>query len=761
MRRRVLQLAIVIAVSLGAGSAAGQAPSSLADLEKAFDATISPDEMSGWMKTMAAEPNHVGSAHNKANAELILQQFKDWGWDAKIETFNVLYPTPVNEVLELTGPKRFRATLTERPIPGDATSSRTKDELPAYLAFQGDGDVTAPLVYVNYGMPDDYETLQRLGVDVKGKIVIARYGQGWRGLKPKLAQDHGAVGCIIYSDPRDDGYSTEDAYPKGAARPAQGVQRGSVADMALYPGDPLTPGVAATENAKRLTRTTAPSLLKIPAIPISYGDAEHFLSALEGQVAPPSFRGALAITYHVGGTDTAKVHLTVESEWSLKTIYNVVAVLRGSDLPDQWVLRGNHHDGWVFGASDPMSGHVAMMAEAKAIGALVRAGWRPKRTLVYLSWDAEEPMLLGSTEWVEAHAAELKQKGLVYINSDGNERGFLGVSGSHALQHFVSQVATSVTDPQTGVSVEKRLRAGAMVRGAAVDANERAKTEAKLAGDPDKDMPIGPLGSGSDYSAFLQHLGLAALNVGYGGEGQDDGVYHSAYDTWEHYSRFGDPGFVYARVLAQTTGRLVLRMADADLPVERYSDVADTVSTYLDEVKKLADTKREAQVTEAKMLAVAAFHLADDPTKTSGPPTLLKPVPFFNLAPLENAVARVKASAIAYDATLAAKGAGLAGDVKAKLTALTSHTEQALTLDVGLPGGRDWYKNMIYAPGRFTGYGAKTLPGVREAIEDERWDDVNTYSELTAKALNAYADTLDESVALMAGQVDSTRSNEN
>ncbi len=711
------------------------------------------------MKTMAAEPNHVGSAHNKANAELVLKQFTDWGWDAKIETFKVLYPTPVRETLELTGPNRFRATLTERPVPGDATSSRTKDELPAYLAFQGDGDVTAPLVYVNYGMPDDYKALQRMGVDVKGKIVIARYGEGWRGLKPKLAQDHGAIGCIIYSDPQDDGYSTDDAYPKGAARPAQGFQRGSVADMTLYPGDPLTPGIGATDDAKRLTREEAPAILKIPAIPISYGDAEHFLNALQGRVAPPDFRGSLGITYHVGGTDAATVHLQVESEWSLKTIYNVVAMMKGSELPDQWVLRGNHHDGWVFGASDPMSGHIALMAEAKAIGALARTGWKPRRTLVYLSWDAEEPMLLGSTEWVETHAAELKQKGLVYINSDGSGRGFLGVRGSHSLQSFVSDVAADVTDPETGVSVEKRLRANAMVEGTSSDASERAKTEAKIAADPNKDMPLGPLGSGSDYSAFLQHLGLAALDVGYGGEDQSDGIYHSAYDTWEHYSRFSDPGFVYAGLLAKTTGRLVLRMADAALPVQRYSDFADTVSTYLDEVKKLADTKRDTQMEQAKLLEANAFQLSDDPTKTRGPPTPLKPVPFFNLAPLENAVARVGASAKAYDAALTAKGASLSVETKSKLTALASQTEQALTLETGLPGGRDWYKNMIYAPGRFTGYGAKTLPGVREAIEDERWDDAATYSELTASALNAYAEKLDEGIALMGGMANSAGSN--
>jgi N-acetylated-alpha-linked acidic dipeptidase len=719
------------------------------DVEKAFDAAIVPAEMDGWMKTMAAEPNHVGSAHDKTNAEETLALFKSWGWDAKIETFKVLYPTPLKVALELNGPNGFKATLTERPVPGDRTSSRTKDELPAYVAFQGDGDVTAPLIYVNYGMRDDYKALERMGVNVKGKIVIARYGAGWRGLKPRLAQEHGAVGCIIYSDPRDDGFSVDDAYPKGAARPSQGFQRGSVADMTLYAGDPLTPGVGATENAQRLTREKAPTILKIPVLPISYGDAERFLAALQGRVAPADWRGGLGITYHVGGTDGVNAHLTVKSDWSLKSAYDIVALMPGAEFPDQWVLRGNHHDGWVFGASDPISGHIAMMAEAKAIGALVKSGWKPKRTLVYLSWDAEEPMLLGSTEWVETHAEELKNKGLVYINTDGNGRGFLGIGGSHSLQHMVATVAADVTDPQTGVSVDARRRAGAMTEGET--GGERGKAAARAAADTSKDVPIDPLGSGSDYSSFLQHLGLAALNVGYGGEGRSGGVYHSAYDTWEHHSRFVDPGFAYAAALAKTTGRIVLRMSEADAPLQRYGDFADTVSGYLDEVKKLADEKREAQVAQAAMIEKNAYKLSDDPTLSSGPPTPLKVVPYFNLAPLENALVRLKASAKAYDKTLLDRRAGLSPAVRGRLVALAGKTEQALTIAEGLPGGRDWYKNMVYAPGRFTGYGAKTLPGVREAIEDERWTDVDLYAALTAKALNAYSDRLDEGVAMMGG----------
>jgi N-acetylated-alpha-linked acidic dipeptidase len=432
----------------------------------------------------------------------------------------------------------------------------------------------------------------------------------------------------------------------------------------------------------------------------------------------------------------------------------VVAVMKGSTYPDQWIMRGNHHDGWVFGAADPMSGHIAMMGEAKAIGALAKTGWRPKRTLVYLSWDAEEPMLLGSTEWAETHAVELKAKAVLYVNTDGSGRGFLNVAGSHSLQHLVNRVGADVTDPETGVSVATRLRARMQVVGTAPGANEEARDNARAAADAARDLPIGALGSGSDFSPFLQYLGIAALNVGFGGEGQVGGVYHSVYDTYEYYSRFGDPGFAYAPVLAKTVGRLVLRMADADVPLARYGDFADTVSRYLDQVKRLADTKRQAAETQAKMLAAGAYRLADDPTKTSGPPTPLKSVPHFNMAPLENAVDHLKRSARAYDTALAAKGAAQSNATKAKLIELAQRTEQSLAVDIGLPG-RDWYKNLVYAPGRLTGYAAKTLPGVREAIEEEQWADVDRYAALTGAALDAYADKLDQGVQLMgnAGSV--------
>jgi N-acetylated-alpha-linked acidic dipeptidase len=750
MRRILSFAAATLLFGGGVLADAASTPGDEASVERDFETRIHPNDLSGWMKEMASQPNHVGSPHDKANAEYQLAKFKEWGWDAHIEEFQVLYPTPISESMELISPKPFTVTLQEKPIPGDSSSTATDPALPAYVAYQGDGDVKAPLVYANYGMQDDYKALERMGVSVKGKIVVTRYGGGWRGLKPLLAQMHGAVGCIIYSDPADDGYSHDAVYPEGAARPPQGIQRGSVADMPIYPGDPLTPGIGAVKGAKRLTRAQAKTILKIPTLPISYGDAQVLLASLDGRVVPGNWRGALPITYRVGGGGAAVLHMAVKSDWSMKTIYDVIAVMKGSTYPDQWVMRGNHHDGWVFGASDPLSGQVAMMGEIKAIGEMVAGGWRPKRTLVYASWDAEEPMLLGSTEWVETHAAELKKKLVVYINSDGNARGLLGVGGSHDFQHVINQVAGDVTDPETNVSVAERLRAGLRVAALAPGANEIAKAKAKIVADPAKDFPIDPLGSGSDYSSYVGHLGAPAINLGFGNEGDADGVYHSRYDTFEHHSHFVDPGFVYDAVLSKMAGRLALRIADGDLPPQRMGDFADTMGVLLTDVKKLADDRRDAADNQAAMLKARAFDLADDPTLSHGAPTALQPVPKFDFKPMDDAVAKLKKSADAYDAALAKNGAGLPPDRLAVLQGLMLDIDQTLAPNVGLPG-RPWYKNLIYAPGRFTGYGAKTLPGIREGIEDERFADAAKYIPLTADALNAYADRLDQATAVLNG----------
>jgi N-acetylated-alpha-linked acidic dipeptidase len=729
---------------------AAPSPSSEAEVERKFDMLIHPSELRDWMKLMASEPNHVGSPHNKANAEQILTWFKQWGWDAHIERFWVLYPTPISEAFELTGPNPFKATLQEPPIPGDTSATATEPALPAYTAYQGDGDVTAPLVYVNYGMQDDYKTLQRLGVTVKGKIVIARYGGGWRGLKPKLAYEHGAAGCVIYSDPGNDGYAVDKTYPAGPMRPSHGLQRGSVSDISLYPGDPLTPGVPATKDAKRLKISAAPTILKIPTLPISYADAQIFLKGLGGPVAPASWRGSLPITYHVGA-GAPEAHLGVKSDWSLKEIDDVIAVMKGSTWPEQWVVRGNHHDAWVFGGSDPLSGQVALLAEAKAIGALAKNGWRPKRTLIYASWDAEEPMLLGSTEWTKAHATELKKKAVLYVNSDTNGRGFLTAAGSHDFQHMVNDIAGDVLDPETKVSVGQRLRAHIRVAALETDAKEQVKEEAKIVAEPDKDFPIEPLGSGSDFSSFIDHLGVPSLDLAFGEEGDSRGVYHSRYDTFEHHSRFVDPGFVYDALLAKTAGRLMLRVADSDGPVQRAGDLAEAVSDYLEQLEKLADDERDQAENQAGMLRDRAFQLAADPTKSSGLPTPLDRVPHLEFAALENASDRLQRSAKAYDDALARNGADLPGARLAHLQSLMLTIDQTLAPEVGLPG-RPWYKNLVYAPGRFTGYEAKTLPGVREAIEDRRWADANRYATVTADALNAYSDRLDRATSVLNGQ---------
>src|SRR5580698_10802709 len=444
------------------GFTAQEAPRQQA-LEQRFDGDLNPADLRGWMKNLSSEANHVGSPHDKANAEFVRDLFRQWGWDAQLEVFEVLYPTLKHHSLELLTPTKFVASLSEPPVEGDATSRRT-DGLPPYNVFGADGDVTGELVYLNYGMPEDYKALARRGIDVKGKIVITRYGGGWRGLKPKLAQEHGAIGCIIYSDPRDDGYGAGDVYPKGGWRPPQGVQRGSVLDVTLYSGDPLTPGVGATKGAKRLAISEARTILKIPVMPVSYADALPLLAALGGAVAPPKWRGSLPVTYHIG-PGPARVHLEISSDWNLKPLYDVIAQIRGAGDPDEWVVRGNHRDGWVFGAWDPLSGQVAMLAEAKAIGTLLKSGWRPQRTLIYASWDGEEPGLLGSTEWAETHAADLSRHAVLYLNSDTNARGFLGAGGSHTLQRLVNDVSAGVKDPETGVSAQARLRARMLVSG--------------------------------------------------------------------------------------------------------------------------------------------------------------------------------------------------------------------------------------------------------------------------------------------------------
>ncbi len=704
-------------------------------LEAQYDALLNKDNLSQWMKRMTAEPQHVGSPYAKENAEFMVSLFRQWGYEAEIETFHVLFPTPKVRVVELVEPHRFTAQLREPDLEEDATSTIRENRLPNYNAYSADGDVTAELVYVNQGIPRDYEDLERMGIDVAGKIVLARYGGSWRGIKPKVATEHGAVGCILYSDPRDDGYFRGDVYPKGPFRMEHGTQRGSVLDMPLYPGDPLTPGVGATEDAQRLARDEAPTLMTIPVLPLSYADAQPLLEALGGPVAPPSWRGALPLTYHVG-PGPAKVHLKLEFNWDLAPAYNVIAKMRGSEYPDEWIVRGNHRDGWVFGASDPISGMVALMEEARAVGELAKTGWRPKRTIVYAGWDAEEPGLLGSTEWAEQHADELREKAAIYINSDSNGRGFLFVGGSHTLEKFVNEVAREVNDPQTGVTVAERARARRRIGG-----EKEADTRA--------DLRIFPLGSGSDYTPFLQHLGIASLNVGFGGE-NSGGSYHSAFDSYDYYARFGDPTFDYGIALAQTAGRITLRFANADVLPFTFTNFADNVGQYVDEIIKLADEMREETERHNALVAANAFALAADPTKPYVAPEAKDPVPYLNFAPLHNALAMLEESAAAYDAALHEHGSTLDAAAREALNDILLHLERAMTRAEGLPR-RSWFRHHIYAPGFYTGYGVKTLPGVREAIEQRDWDETAEQVEIVGGILQNVVAEIERATGVVKG----------
>ncbi len=693
------------------------------DLEQRFAAIPDPQRMRANMKLLSARPHHVGSPYDKQNAEWILAQYKQWGWDAHIETFQVLFPTPKTRLLEMGS---FHARLEEPAIAGDPTSNQKDEQLPTYNAYSPDGDVTAPLIYVNYGLVEDYEELARYGISVKGAIVIARYGNSWRGIKPKVAAEHGAIGCILYSDPANDGYAINQVFPDGPMRPGEGVQRGSVLDAPSYPGDPLTPGIGATAGAKRLKREDAPSLPKIPVIPISYQDAQPLLAALQGPPVPANWRGGLPLTYRIGPSRTS-AHLKLAFNWDLKPVYDVVATMRGSEEPDVWVLRGNHHDAWVNGADDPTSGQVALLEEARAIGQLAATGWKPKRTIIYLSWDGEEPMLLGSTEWAEQHAAELRKHAAVYINSDSNERGYLAAQGSHSLEPLVNQVAQSVNDPETNVSAWQRLRAWELLNGTPEERKEA------VAGN---DLHIGALGTGSDFTAFLDHLGIASRDVSYRGEDTGLGVYHSIYDDFYWYTHFSDSTFAYGRAMSQTDGKLVLRMAQADVLPYDFAALADTLHVYTREVKELLAARQTKAQELTAALDLNAYALTNDPRHPMVAPPALTMPPFLNFAPLGNALAALNKSAAHYNqARVRALGRGIAAD---RLYAINQELTQAarkLTTPQGLPR-RPWMRNLMYAPGWYTGYDAKTLPGVREAIEQRRYAEADAQIVLVGHAID-------------------------
>jgi len=696
--------------------------------EQKLRAIPTTENVKEYMRRLSARPHHVGSPYDKDNADWLVSKLKGWGLDAKIETFDVLFPTPKERVVELVEPTQFKARLDEPVISIDPTTDQKSEQLPTYHAYAHDGEVTAPLVYVNYGIPADYEQLERMGVSVQGKVVIARYGASWRGIKPKVAAEHGATACLVYSDPKDDGYFRDDIYPNGPARPPDGAQRGSVMDMPVYPGDPLTPGVGATADAKRLPLDQAVTITKIPVLPISYADATPLLKALGGQVVPEAWRGALPFTYHVG-PGPAKVHMKLMSNWDRKPLYDVIVRIPGAMYPDEWIIRGNHHDAWVNGADDPVSGASPEMEELRAFSELMKQGWKPKRTIIYAFWDGEEPGLLGSTEWVETHAEELQRHAAVYINTDANGRGYLNIQGSHTLENFVNEVAKDIEDPETRLTVWKRLRLRALANPAS---NNRAETRTRA------DLRIGALGSGSDYTAFLDHVGIASLNMGFGGEGTGGGQYHSIYDDFYYYSHFVDPTFMYGRALAQTVGTAVMRLSDAEVLPLQFTDFSETVRTYLAELKKLATDQRTEIEERNRNIEDGVYQATNDPERPLLPPSKQPVPPFLNFAPLENAVDLLSRAAEKYESSLTRVGEHASPAVNAKLI----ESERRLLNDSGLPN-RPWFKHTLYAPGFYTGYGVKTIPGAREAIEQKRWAEFDTQLMRAAKALENEADLIE------------------
>ena len=700
--------------------------------EAKFKAIPAPDSLRSYLKMLAARPQHLGSPYGKANAEWLVKLFTSWGLDAKIETFEVLFPTPKERIVEMVAPTRFVAKLKEPAVAGDASSAQVAEQLPTYNAYSVDGDVTGPLVFVNYGIPADYEELDRRGISVKGAIVIAKYGGSWRGIKPKVAAEHGAIGTLIYSDPADDGYGQGDVYPKGPYRPSDGVQRGSVADMPLYPGDPSTPGRGSVPGVTPLPLNQIATITKIPVLPISYADAEPLLAALGGDVVPPSWRGALPITYKTGGPGPAQVRIKLAFNWNRVPLHNVIVRIPGAERPDEWIVRGNHRDGWVNGASDPLSGLIAEMEELRGFATLLKQGWRPRRTIVYAAWDGEEQGLLGSTEWVETHQAELIEKAIAYINTDSNGRGYLGMAGSHSLERFINDVARDITDPETGLSAWKRVQLSSLA------ATTSGKTRTELRSRPD--LRIEALGSGSDFSAFLQHAGIASLNVGFGGEG-GDGIYHSIYDNFEHFMRFSDTSFVYGRALAQTVGTATMRLAGAELLPFQFGNMTETYQGYIDELKGVLAARRDEAVERNRQLDEGVFSATQDPRHPRKAPARADVAPHLNWAPLDNAITTLRLATERYDAAAAASK--LTGTARTAVNRILIQVEQALTSPEGLPR-RSWYRHQIYAPGFYTGYGVKTMPGVREALEQGAWKEAEEQAARIAGRLEAAARLIDQ-----------------
>jgi N-acetylated-alpha-linked acidic dipeptidase len=684
-------------------------------LETQYRAVPSPASAREELRRLTSEAHIAGSPEDYATAIYVRDEMRSFGLASDLKEYQVLLPYPrTPSIVELVAPRRERLQVRENVLREDPSSSSRKI-VPLYNGYGASGDITAPLVYVNYGLPNDYEALKSAGVDVKGKIAIARYGNSFRGVKAKVAEDHGAIGLLIYSDPEDDGYMQGDVYPKGPWRPDSSGQRGSVQFLFVYPGDPLTPGVPAIPGTPRLKKEEAANLPHIPVQPIAYGDARLLLQPLRGPLRPKGFQGGLPFPYHAGGTNDVRVHLKTDIEFVTKTIWNVITQIEGAVEKNRWVVLGNHRDAWVFGAVDPNSGTTAMIELGRGLGQLLKSGWKPRRSIILCSWDAEEQGLIGSTEWVEENAAELKERAVAYLNMDAAVSGpNFGASSVPSMWRLIRAAARDVRDPKSGKSVYEAWSERARQNAPDTDLYDDQGNEK-----PSLPPPIGPLGSGSDYTPFLQHLGVPALDMGFGG---DYGVYHSAYDSFYWMSHFGDPTFQYHVAAAQIWGTIALRLANAGgLPLD-YTDYASALRGFADETKRLANRKKLGNSFDAKSLLRAIDDFDDEAAKVEK---------------------RRREEVLDVEKSLRE---GVSEDPRAigrlrRINEALMQTERALIDDRGLRG-RTWYKHQVYAPGFYTGYAALPFPDLRQAIEDGRAADANEAAGRIIEAIKRATEVL-------------------
>ena len=659
--------------------------------EERFRSVPSPDSAREHLRRLTVQPHVAGTKEDYETAVYVRDRMREYGLTAEIKTYDVLLPYPKQpSVIELVAPRRERLGIQEAVLTEDP-SSKSPRIIPLFNGYSASGDVTAPLVYVNYGLPRDYEELKKLGVTVNGKIAIARYGNSFRGVKAKVAEENGALGLIIYSDPADDGYMQGDVYPKGPWRPPSSAQRGSVQYLFEYPGDPLTPGEPSIPGVKRIAVADATNLTRIPVQPISYGDAKLLLEPLRGPLRPSGFQGGLPFPYHVGGTDDVRVHLKTDMDYQTRKIWNVIARIDGNEEKDRWVVLGNHRDAWTFGAVDPNSGSAAMLEVARGFGQLLKEGWKPRRTVVLGSWDGEEYGLLGSTEWAEENASELKQKAVAYLNMDAAVSGaHFGASSVPSLWKLIRAATKDIRDPKTGKSVYQQWQDRARELRQADNANEDAVDNAQTT-----EARITALGSGSDYTPFLQHLGIPSLDMGFNG---DYGVYHSAFDSFNWMAKFGDPTFAYHATAAQLWGTIAMRLAEAAaLPLD-YSDYAGQVRQFFDESLRVPKNRNLAGALDEKAMQDALADFAKEAARLE----------------------KDRAEAVAELDRATNKEDEQKKRALDKLRTINDsliQAERALTDPQGLRG-RPWYKHQIYAPGYYTGYAALPLPDFRQALDD-------------------------------------------